>query len=173
MHGLLAMVVCFRSVAKRFFTSTVILYYALYAALTGITFSIIFYIFTAQSILGLFIVSICAFGGLALFGFITRRDLNGIGRFCTMGAFGLLGFYLLSMFVPSLMSSSMQQVVAVVGLIVFSGFTMYDMKKLKAYYNPTWSKGKRTKEAIFGGLMLYIDFINIFLSLLRLFGGRR
>ena len=150
------------------------LIYLLYAGLTGLTFSSIFLVFTSSSIAGVFGVTAFGFAGLSGVGYVTKRDLGPVGSFCTMGLFGLVGFGLLSMFFPSLMTGGGSFVFSIVGIIVFAGLTAYDTQKIKRMNAPA-SEGTdaERKNAIFGALTLYLDFINLFLSLLRLTGRRR
>jgi FtsH-binding integral membrane protein len=150
------------------------LIYLGYAALTGATLSVIFLVYTQESILQVFGMTAFAFAGLSTFGLVTRRDLGPVGSFCTMGLFGMIGYGLLALFFPGMMSGVSSQVYGVVGLIVFSGLTAYDTQKIKAL-NILGNEGtdEDRKEAIFGALTLYLDFINLFLSLLRLMGRRR
>jgi uncharacterized protein len=153
-------------------TATVI--YFLYAGLTGLTLSSIFLAYTGSSIAEVFGVTAFGFAGLSGFGYVTKRDLGPVGSFCMMGLFGLIGFGLLSMFFPSLMGAGGSFVFSIVGIIVFAGLTAYDTQRIKAM-NTLGSEGTDAgrKTAIFGALMLYLDFINLFLSLLRLTGRRR
>jgi uncharacterized protein len=150
------------------------LIYVLYAGLTGLTLSSIFLVYTGSSIAEVFAVTAFGFAGLSGFGFVTKRDLGPVGSFCMMGLFGLVGFGLLSMFFPRLMTAGASFVFSIVGIIVFAGLTAYDTQKIKAM-NVPGSEGTDAgrKTAIFGALMLYLDFINLFLSLLRLMGRRR
>lgn len=153
-------------------TATII--YFLYAALTGLTLSTIFLAYTGSSIAEVFGVTAFGFAGLSGFGYVTKRDLGPVGSFCMMGLFGLVGFGLLSMFFPSLMGAGGSFAFSIVGIIVFAGLTAYDTQRIKAM-NTLGSEGTDggRKTAIFGALMLYLDFINLFLSLLRLTGRRR
>jgi uncharacterized protein len=153
-------------------TATVI--YFLYAGLTGLTLSSIFLAYTGSSIAEVFGVTAFGFAGLSGFGYVTKRDLGPVGSFCMMGLFGLIGFGLLSMFFPSLMGAGGSFAFSIVGIIVFAGLTAYHTQKIKAM-NVSGSEGTDAgrKTAIFGALMLYLDFINLFLSLLRLTGRRR
>jgi FtsH-binding integral membrane protein len=153
---------------------TATLIYFLYAGLTGLTLSSIFLIYTGSSIAEVFGVTAFGFAGLSGFGFVTKRDLGPVGSFCMMGLFGLIGFGLLSMIFPSLMSAGASFVFSIVGIIVFAGLTAYDTQKIKGMNvpgNEGTDAGRKT--AIFGALRLYLDFINLFLSLLRLLGRRR
>lgn len=148
--------------------------YILYAALTGLTLSSIFLLYTGSSIAEVFGVTAFGFAGLSGFGLVTKRDLGPVGSFCMMGLFGLIGYAVLSMFLPSLMGAGGSFVFSIVGIIVFAGLTAYDTQRIKAMNVPgsEGTDGAR-KTAIFGALTLYLDFINLFLSLLRLTGRRR
>ncbi len=148
--------------------------YLLYAALTGLTLSVIFMLYTQASIASVFGLTAFSFAGLSLFGSVTKRDLGPVGSFCTMGLFGMIGFGLLSIFFPDMLGGVAEQVYAAVGIVVFSGLTAYDTQKIKTMY-ALGSEGTDTgrKGAIYGALTLYLDFINLFLSLLRLFGKKR
>jgi len=150
------------------------LIYFLYAGLTGLTLSSIFLVFTGSSIAEAFGVTAFGFAGLSAFGYVTKRDLGPVGSFCMMGLFGLIGFGLLSMFFPSLMTQVASFAFSIVGIIVFAGLTAYDTQKIKAMSAPgDEGTDAGRKKAIFGALRLYLDFINLFLSLLRLTGRRR
>ena len=153
---------------------TATLIYFLYAGLTGLTLSSIFLLYTGSSIAQAFGVTAFGFAGLSGFGYVTKRDLGPVGSFCMMGLFGMVGFAVLSMFFPSLMGEGASFVFAIVGIIVFAGLTAYDTQRIKAM-NVPGSEGTDagSKKAIFGALTLYLDFINLFLSLLRLTGRRR
>lgn len=153
--------------------SATIIYLA-YAALTGLTLSVIFLIYTQDSIEQVFMITAFAFAGLSAFGYFTKKDLGPIGTFCTMGLFGLVGFSLITLFFPSIMTSQVSMIYGVVGVIIFSGLTAYDTQKIKAS-NILGNEGTAEdhKETIFGALTLYLDFINLFLMLLRLMGGKR
>mgnify|MGYP003402772836 CR=1 FL=1 len=142
-----------------------------YSALTGLTLSTIFLIYTPQNIAGIFLTTAFAFGGLSIFGYTTKRDLGPIGSFCMMGLFGLIGMMLLSFFIPSLNSDAMQMTYSVIGLAVFSGLTAYDTQRIKSFIATDAQTANR--QAILGALVLYLDFLNLFNNLLRIMGGRR
>jgi FtsH-binding integral membrane protein len=148
--------------------------YFAYAGLTGLTLSSIFLAYTGSSIASVFGTTSFAFAGLSATGYFTKRDLGPVGSFCIMGLWGLVGFGLLSMFFPSLMGGAGSFVFSVVGVIVFAGLTAYDTQKIKMM-NVAGEEGTEMgrKKAIFGALTLYLDFINLFLALLRLTGRRR
>lgn len=155
------------SAIHRISTATAAAIYLLYAALTGVTLSILFLIYTQESIASVFALTAFSFAGLSGFGLLTQRDLGPVGAFCTMGLFGMLGFALLSMLFPSLMGEGASQVYGLVGVVVFAGLTAYDTQKIKSLH----AQGQ--KGAVFGALTLYLDFINLFVSLLRVMGRRR
>jgi FtsH-binding integral membrane protein len=145
-----------------------------YAALTGVTLSVIFLAYTTSSVTSVFGLTAFSFAGLSGVGLVTKRDLGPVGSFCTMGLFGLVGFGLLSLFFPSLLAGPGSFVYGIVGVLVFAGLTAYHTQKIKAM-NVIGNEGTDDdrKEAIYGALTLYLDFINLFLSLLRLMGRRR
>jgi FtsH-binding integral membrane protein len=147
--------------------------YLTYAALTGLTLSVIFFAYTASSIAQVFVLTSFSFAGLSAFGYVTKRDLGPVGSFCVMGLFGLVGFSLLSMFFPSLMTGGASFIFSIVGIVVFAGLTAYDTQRIKAMNVGGLSASEGRKQAIHGALALYLDFINLFLSLLRLTGRRR
>ena len=148
--------------------------YLLYASLTGITLSTIFLAYTASSIQGAFFVTAFSFAGLSLFGYVTKKDLGPLGTFVHMGLWGLIGFSIMSWIFPSLMGPVSSRVFSIVGVIVFAGLTAYDTQKIKQM-NIIGNEGTEEdkKETILGALTLYLDFINLFLMILRLMGGRR
>lgn len=146
--------------------------FLLYAAINGATLSVISLIYTAESIQSAFFTTTFAFGGLSAFGYFTKRDLGPVGSFCTMGLFGLVGFSLLSFFFPSMMGTTASKIFGLVGIIVFAGLTAYDTQKIKMM--APMNRGENAqKGAIMGALKLYLDFINLFLFILRMSGNRR
>ncbi len=145
-----------------------------YAAITGVTFSTIFLVYTMSSIQSAFFTTAFSFAGLSLYGLITKRDLGPLGTFVHMGLWGLIGFSILSIFFPSMMGPVSSKVFSIVGVIVFAGLTAYDTQKIKQL-NIIGNEGTEEdrKETILGALTLYLDFINLFIMILRLTGGRR
>jgi uncharacterized protein len=141
--------------------------FLVYAALNGATLSIFSMVYTAESIQSAFFTTAIAFAGLSGFGYVTKKDLGPVGSFCTMGLFGLFGFGILSIFFPSLMGTMASKIYGLVGIIVFAGLTAYDTQKIKSMANG------QQNTAILGALKLYLDFINLFLFILRMSGGRR
>jgi hypothetical protein len=159
---------------KKISSITAALVYLTYAALTGLTLSVIFLVYTRSSIGSVFGLTAISFAGLSGFGYITKRDLGPVGSFCMMGLFGMIGYSLLSFLFPGMMAGVANQVYSAVGIVVFAGLTAYDTQKIKSM-NVLGNEGTDDdrKEAIYGALTLYLDFINLFLSLLRLMGKRR
>jgi hypothetical protein len=141
--------------------------FLLYAAINGVTMSVIFVIYTAESISSTFVITAATFGAMSVFGYVTKRDLSGWGSFLFMGLIGVVIASLVNIFVGS---SAVSWIISVIGVIVFTGLTAYDTWKIKAMA-ATGVEGR--KPAILGALTLYLDFINLFLMLLRLLGSRR
>jgi FtsH-binding integral membrane protein len=145
--------------------------FMLYAGLTGITFSAIFMAYTTASIFSTFLVTAGTFGAMSLYGYTTKKDLTSWGSFLFMGLIGIIIASLVNMFMQS---SMMHMIITYVGVLIFVGLTAYDTQKIKEM-NILGNEGTEedTKEAIRGALTLYLDFINLFLMLLRLMGDRR
>jgi FtsH-binding integral membrane protein len=142
----------------------------LFAALMGASLSSIFLRFTAQSIAQVFFVTAAAFGALSLYGYATKRDLSGWGAFLFMGVIGIVIAALVNLF---LQSSAVQFAISVIGVLVFAALTAYDTQRIKdIYYEVAGDMTVTGKAAIMGALSLYLDFINMFVSLLQLFGNR-
>ena len=167
LFGQLGLVMAFSSVAMRASTATAALMFFTYAALTGVTFSTLFLAYTASSIAATFFVTAGAFGGLSLFGAVTKADLSAVGRF---GLFVLIGVILASLANMFLRSSGLEWAITFVGVLLFAALTAYDTQKLKELYRTADTLGNLP---LIGALTLYLDFINMFLFLLRLFGNRR
>jgi uncharacterized protein len=145
--------------------------FIIYAVLNGVTLSVISLVYTQESILSAFITSSFSFAGLSLFGLVTKRDLGPVGNFCTMGLFGMIGFALLSWIFPGMMTSFTSKIFGLAGIIVFAGLTAYDTQRIKDL--APQNEGGAQGFAIMGALKLYLDFINLFLAILRVMGGRR
>jgi uncharacterized protein len=143
--------------------------FLLYSALNGATLAVIFLAFTGTSIATTFLVTAGMFGALALYGSTTKRSLAGVGQFAFMGLIGLILASLVGLFVHS---AGLQFVISVVGVIVFTALTAWDAQKLKAMAVAV-PEGQYGSYAVVGALALYLDFINLFLFLLRFMGGRR
>jgi hypothetical protein len=154
--------------AMRVSTAAAALMFFSYAALTGVTFATLFLIYTATSIATTFFVTAGAFAGLSAFGAVTRRDLSGIGRFAIFALVGIILASLVNMFVRS---SGLDWIVSVVGVLLFGALTAYDTQRIKALMLQADSSANNLP--LVGALTLYLDFINMFLFLLRFMGDRR
>jgi hypothetical protein len=140
-----------------------------YAALVGLSLSVLFLVFTGESIVRTFFITAAAFGALSLYGYTTQRDLSGFGSFLIMGLFGIIIASLVNIFLASTM---MQWIISVVGVLVFSGLTAYDTQRIKEMYFAGDAEVVAGRKAIMGALSLYLDFVNLFVMLLQLFGNR-
>jgi len=149
--------------------STAGMLFALYSALTGVTFSFILLAYTGESVANTFLVTSAMFGSLAAYGTLTRRSLAGLGSFLFMGLVGVVIASIVGIFWHN---DALQFVVSFIGVIVFSGLAAYDAQRLKAMALASPS-GQTGSYAIVGALALYLDFINLFLFLLRFTGSRR
>ncbi len=149
--------------------STASFMFIVYSALTGVTFSFILLAFTGESIATTFLVTAGMFGALAAYGTVAKRSLQGMGQFLFMGVIGVVLASLVNIFVRS---DGLQFVISFIGVIVFTGLTAYDAQRLKAMALAMPS-GKSGSYAIVGALALYLDFINLFMFLLRFTGNRR
>ena len=141
-----------------------------FAALMGLSMSVIFLVFTQTSITRVFFISAATFGALSLYGYTTQRNLSAMGSFLFMGLIGLIIASLVNIF---LASSMMQFIISVVGVLVFAGLTAYDTQRIKEMYDPMDDGSVVGKKAVMGALSLYLDFINLFQMLLQLLGDRR
>jgi len=141
-----------------------------FATLMGLSLSTIFLVYTGGSIAQTFFATAVAFGGLSLYGYTTKRDLGPIGTFLIMGLIGLLVVSLINMFIQS---ETMSYVIGFVGVLIFAGLTAYDTQKIKSLYFHVAGTDFIGKTVIMGALTLYLDFINMFLFLLRFMGDRR
>jgi hypothetical protein len=143
----------------------------LYAALIGVQFSSLFLVYTGVSIAQTFFAVAAAFMGLSLWGYTTKRDLSGMGSFLIMGVVGIFVAMLINLF---LRSPALDLAVSAIGVLIFAGLVAYDTQKIKSIYFAVAGHGEAmAKTAVLGALRLYIDFINMFLFLLRFMGDRR
>jgi FtsH-binding integral membrane protein len=142
----------------------------IYAALVGLSLATIFAVYTMQSITQVFFITAATFGAMSLWGYTTKRDLTGFGSFLFMGLIGIVIASIVNIF---LASSGLGWVISIVGVLVFTGLTAYDTQKIKEMYYVGDDGTVAGRKAIMGALSLYLDFINLFLMLLRLFGDRR
>ena len=142
----------------------------IYSALIGLSISPIFVFYTGESIANAFFTTAIFFGGMSLYGYVTKKDLSGMGAFMIVGLFSIIIASLINLF---LRSSALQLGLSALSIVVFCGLTAYDKQKIRAFYNPAISEEDIKKRSILGALALYLDFINIFLALLRLMGNRK
>ncbi|MGZ5872159.1 MAG: Bax inhibitor-1/YccA family protein [Bradyrhizobium sp.] len=146
------------------------LLFFIYAALVGVSLSTLFHIYTNSSITRVFFISAATFGGLSLFGYTTRRDLSGFGTFLFMGLIGVVIASLVNMF---LRSSGLDWMISIIGVGVFAGLTAYDTQRIKAMHDASDDETTAGRKAVMGALSLYLNFINLFMLMLRLLGNRR
>jgi uncharacterized protein len=150
--------------------STAWLLFMVYSALLGLTLSSIFLAYTGASITRVFFISAASFGALSLWGYTTQRDLSGFGSFLIMGVFGIIIASLVNLF---LKSSGLDWMISIIGVGVFAGLTAYDTQRIKEMYDGMDDSNAAGRKAVMGALSLYLDFINLFMMLLRLVGDRR
>lgn len=153
------------------FTTATILFIA-YSILNGVTMSVLFMVYTMSSIATTFFVTAGTFGATALYGYVTKKDLTRIGSLCIMGVIGLIIASLVNLF---LHSSMMDLIISYVGVLLFVGLTAYDSQKIKQLLSGDDIEINETtqKIALMGSLTLYLDFINLFIYLLRILGDRK
>jgi FtsH-binding integral membrane protein len=143
--------------------------YWVYAAVMGLSLSSIFLVYTNTSIATTFFATAAAFAGLSLYGYTTKRDLSAFGTFLIMGLVGLLVAMLINVF---LHSSAMNLAISFIGVLLFAGLTAYDTQKIKSIYAYVAGTEMVGKSVVMGALTLYLDFVNMFLFLLRFMGNR-
>jgi len=142
----------------------------IYSAVMGLSLSTIFWVYTDQSIARTFFITAATFGAMSLWGYSTKRDLTGFGHFLLMGLVGIVLASIINIF---LQSSGLQFAVSVLGVLLFTGMTAYDTQQAKYMYQANAGTESTSKLATFMALQLYMDFINLFLYLLRFFGQQR
>lgn len=169
--GELVLVLVISGMIRRLSPAVASLLFIVYSLLNGLTLSVILLVYTQQSVASAFLVCAAMFGALSLYGLTTRRSLDGLGAFCSMGLTGLVVAMLVSLFWRNNM---LEFVINCVGIIVFTGLTAYDTRKLKEMSVHAGAEGSMAQStAILGALVLYLDFINLFLFILRFMGSRR
>ena len=141
----------------------------IFAGLMGASLAYIFVVYTQTSIVRVFMITAVTFGAMSLWGYTTKKDLSGMGSFLMMGLIGIIVASVVNIF---LQSSMMQWMISVIGVLVFVGLTAYDTQKIKNNYLESDGEAVMGKKAIMGALTLYLDFINLFLMMLHLFGNR-
>jgi len=146
---------------------TAMMLFMLYAGLLGLMLSSVFLSYTGASITRTFFISAASFGALSLYGYTTQRDLSPIGSFLIMGLFGLIIAMLVNM------SSGLEFAISAIGVLIFAGLTAWDTQKIKEMYDANDDGTVSGRKAVMGALTLYLDFINLFLFMLRFLGDRR
>lgn len=165
----LVCVLAFSFIASRVSGAVAALLFLGYAFLNGLTFSIIFLVYELGSIASVFAITAVMFGALSIYATTTKRDLSGWGTFLFMGLIGIIAAGVVNLFIGSGM---LQFVIACAGVVIFAGLTAYDTQKLRAMHASSGFNSAGAL-AIVGALILYLDFVNLFLKLLQLFGRRR
>ncbi|MEP2530834.1 Bax inhibitor-1/YccA family protein [Shimia sp.] len=172
MFAPLGMVFAFGAAINRLSAAAAQLFFYAFAAVMGLSLSWIFVAFTGYSIAQVFLVTSIAFAGLSLWGYTTKKDISGWGSFLIMGVIGILVASIVNIFLGS---PAIQFAISILGVLIFAGLTAYDTQKIKATYLQMAHSGDQEwlgKAAIMGALNLYLDFINMFMFLLSLFGNR-
>jgi FtsH-binding integral membrane protein len=149
---------------------TALILFMLYAGLLGLMLSTVFLQYTGASITRTFFISAASFGALSLYGYTTQRDLSPIGSFLVMGLFGLILAMVVNIF---LKSTGLDFAISAIGVLIFAGLTAWDTQKIKEMYSANDDGTVSGRKAVMGALTLYLDFINLFLFLLRFMGDRR
>ena len=150
--------------------STALGLFMLYAALLGVMLSSVFLTYTHASIARTFFIAAASFGALSLYGYTTQRDLSPIGSFLIMGLFGLILAMVVNIF---LKSSGLEFAISAIGILIFAGLTAWDTQKIKEMYDVNDDGTVAGRKSVMGALTLYLDFINLFLFMLRFLGDRR
>lgn len=167
----LALVIGVSAAINRLSLTTATLMFILYSVINGALFSSIFLIYTASSIATVFFITAGTFGVMALIGYTTKTDLTSIGKYLFMALIGLIIATLVNMFIKS---EGFTYILSYIGVLIFVGLTAYDSQKIKQMLLQAPDAGEGAQKlALLGALTLYLDFINLFLQLLRLFGSRR
>jgi FtsH-binding integral membrane protein len=164
----LALFLSFR--VDRLTPATALGVFMVYAGLLGLMLSSVFLVYTGASVTRVFFISAASFGALSMYGYTTKTDLSPIGSFLIMGLFGLMLAMIVNIF---LKSSGLDFVISAVGVLVFAGLTAWDTQRIKEMYDPMDDAAVGGRKAVMGALALYLDFINLFLFLLRFLGDRR
>ena len=150
--------------------STAFMLFMLYVGLLGLMLSSVFLSYTGASVTRTFFISAASFGALSLYGYTTQRDLSPIGSFLVMGLFGLILAMVVNMF---LKSTGLDFAISAIGVLIFAGLTAWDTQKIKEMYDANDDGTVSGRKAVMGALTLYLDFINLFLFMLRFLGDRR
>ena len=155
---------------ERMSAATAAVLFWIYAAVMGLSLCGIFLVYTGTSIARVFLITAATYGAMSLYGYTTRSDLSGFGSFLFMGLIGIVIASLVNLFIGS---NILQFAISIIGVLVFVGLTAYDTQRIKQMYLASDSPEIAGKKAVLGALALYLDFINLFMMLLQLFGRRR
>jgi uncharacterized protein len=155
---------------QRMRVETAVAVFWIYAAVMGLSLGSIFLVFTGTSIARVFFITAATFGAMSIYGYTTRSDLSGFGSFLMMGLIGIVIASIVNIFIGS---SAVQFAISVIGVVIFVGLAAYDTQRIKAMYLKVDAADVAGKKAVLGALALYLDFINLFMMLLQLFGQRR
>ena len=155
---------------QRMSAGTAMLLFWIYAAVMGLSLGSIFLVYTGTSIARVFFITAATYGAMSLYGYTTRSDLSGFGSFLLMGLIGIVIASIVNIFVGS---TALQFAISIIGVVVFVGLTAYDTQRIKEMYLESDTAEIAGKKAVLGALALYLDFINLFMMLLQLFGQRR
>lgn len=166
----LVLVFMFSSAVTKLDTAKAQMLFWAFSALMGLSMANILYIYPAATLVKVFLISAGSFAGLSLYGYTTTKDLSGMGAFLTMGLIGLIIAMLVNLFMQS---PALDYALSLIGVAIFVGLTVYDTQKIKQIYNEEDNTQLMGAKAISGALSLYLDFINLFLFLLRIMGNRR
>jgi FtsH-binding integral membrane protein len=155
---------------QRISAATATVLFWIYAAVMGLSLGGIFLVYTGTSIARVFFITAATYGAMSLYGYTTRSDLSGFGSFLLMGLIGIVIASIVNIFIGS---NALQFAISIIGVIIFVGLTAYDTQRVKEMYLESDSAEIAGKKAVLGALALYLDFINLFMLLLQLFGQRR
>lgn len=169
--GELVLVLVLSAMINKISFTTALILFALYSVINGVTLAPLFLLYTSESIASAFFVTAGTFGAMAIFGYITKFDLSGIGKILIMALFGLIIASIVNFF---LASSQMEMIINYAGVLIFTGLTAYDTQKIKNLVQENINNDNIIpKLSVIGSLTLYLDFINLFLKLLQLMGKRK
>lgn len=168
--GELVMVFAFVGLIKRVSVTTAMALFIAYAALNGVTLGVVLWFYTGASVVKTFLITAGTFGAVSVWASTTKKDLSAWGSFLFMGLIGIIIASVVNIFFRSPM---MEWVISVIGVVVFTGLTAYDTQKLRGMVLEAANETTVSKMAVYGALQLYLDFVNLFLMLLRLMGGGR
>ena len=172
MFAPLVLVFVFSAMINKLSVAAAQLFFYVYAAVMGLSIAFIFAVYTSESIATTFLVTAIAFAGLSLYGYVTKRDLSGMGTFLMMGLIGLIVASVVNIF---LASSALGFAISLIGVLIFAGLTAYDTQSIKNEYIEHARHADQAwlgKSAIMGALRLYLDFLNMFMFLLSFLGNR-